>query len=131
LANHIFKNAKALVFSGLFFKSHDADRWLSKGLCLLARELDEQILADGGHFERSPMYHSMILEDCLDLLNVFHARNEWRLKNFSERLRTTTRKMVRFLIELTHPDGEIALFNDSAFGIEAQPSDFQLLVILS
>jgi hypothetical protein len=31
--------------------------------------------------------------------------------------------MVRFLIELTHPDGEIALFNDSAFGIEAQPSD--------
>ena len=46
---------------------------------MLERELDEQILADGGHFERSPMYHSMILEDCLDLLNVIHAHDESQL----------------------------------------------------
>jgi uncharacterized heparinase superfamily protein len=123
LANHLFKNAKALVFSGLFFKGRDAHRWLSKGIQLLTRELDEQILTDGGHFERSPMYHSMILEDCLDLLNVCDARTEWQVKKFSKRLRTVARNMVRFLAGLTHPDGKIAIFNDAAFGIEAQPSD--------
>jgi hypothetical protein len=70
LANHLFKNAKALLFAGLFFKGQDSDRWRSKGLELLKREIGEQVLRDGGHFERSPMYHSMILEDCLDLLNI-------------------------------------------------------------
>ena len=33
-------------------------------------ELSEQILGDGGHFECSPMYHSLILEDVLDLINL-------------------------------------------------------------
>lgn len=122
-ANHIFKNAKALVFSGLFYNGADAGRWLSKGMQLLDRELDEQILADGGHFERSPMYHSMILEDCLDLLNVYNARTEWQLKKSSGRLRTAIRNMVQFLLGMTHPDGQIALFNDAAFGIEPQPAD--------
>jgi uncharacterized heparinase superfamily protein len=122
LANHIFKNAKALIFCGLFFKGPDADRWLSKGLRLMVRELGEQILADGGHFERSPMYHSMILEDCLDLLNVCHTLADPRLKNLSKRLRATARNMAGFLSGLTHPDGGIALFNDAAFGIEAQPA---------
>lgn len=123
LANHIFKNAKALVFSGLLFKGPDAERWLSKGVQLLSRELHEQILPDGGHFERSPMYHSMILEDCLDLLNVCLARSEPLMKEFSEHLQYATRKMIEFLMGITHPDGEIALFNDAAFGIEAQPAD--------
>ena len=35
-----------------------------------ARELPEQILADGGHFELSPMYHALVLEDLLDLVNI-------------------------------------------------------------
>ncbi|MFH0726549.1 MAG: heparinase II/III family protein [Pseudomonadota bacterium] len=48
----------------------DAGRWLKKGLTLIGEEMDEQILPDGGHFERSPMHHAMILEDCLDLLNL-------------------------------------------------------------
>ena len=33
----------------------------------------EQILKDGGHFERSPMYHSIVLEDILDLVNVIRT----------------------------------------------------------
>ncbi len=123
LANHIFKNAKALFFCGLFFKGPDAERWLSRGADLMVHELDEQILLDGGHFERSPMYHSMILEDCLDLLNVCHVRGDARAKKVSKRIRAAARKMVNFLLGLTHPDGRIALFNDAAFGIEAQPAD--------
>ncbi len=123
LANHLFKNAKALAFAGLFFTGPDAGRWLDKGLSILSQQLPEQILHDGGHFERSPMYHSMVLEDCLDLLNICLQYDEERLKRVSEILEETTGRMARFLRGIVHPDGRIALFNDSAFGIEAEPGD--------
>jgi uncharacterized heparinase superfamily protein len=38
-------------------------------LRILEREVREQILADGGQFERSTMYHALALEDMLDLCN--------------------------------------------------------------
>lgn len=123
LGNHLFKNAKALVFSGLFFKGPDAEQWLAKGLRLLNQEISEQILSDGGHFERSPMYHAMILEDCLDLLNVCKPQPHSDLKNLSSQLQKVCKKMVVFLKAMTHPDNRISLFNDAAFGIEAEPAD--------
>ena len=73
LGNHLFTNAKSLVFSGLFFKGTEAQRWLKKGLQILNKQIKEQILPDGGHFELSPMYHSIILEDLLDLINLMRA----------------------------------------------------------
>lgn len=123
LGNHLFKNAKALLFAGLFFTGPDANRWLSKGIKLLHRELVEQILPDGGHFERSPMYHSMILEDCLDLLNVSLQSEDCELNRLSRKLDATSQRMIEFLSSILHPDGQIALFNDAAFGIEAPPQD--------
>lgn len=74
LGNHLFVNAKALVFAGLFFAGDEAAEWLARGLRILRREVPEQVLPDGGHFELSPMYHAIILEDVLDLLN---AANLW------------------------------------------------------
>jgi len=121
LGNHLFKNAKALIFCGIFFEGKDAQRWLSKGISILSDELHEQILPDGGHFERSPMYHSMILEDCLDLLNVCANKPHSGLAKLSELLRERLPSMVRFLFGMTHPDGRIALFNDAAFGVEVPP----------
>lgn len=123
LGNHLIKNSKALIFAGLLFKSKDADRWFSKGVHLLERELDEQILEDGGHFERSPMYHCMILEDCIDLLNIFHNYIDQNSNNLKYNLTTVAYRMVEFLQGIIHPDGQIPLFNDAAFGIEACPFD--------
>jgi uncharacterized heparinase superfamily protein len=74
LGNHLFANAKALVFAGLFFDGAEARAWLDCGLSIIERELPEQVLPDGGHFERSPMYHALALEDLLDLVNVVAAR---------------------------------------------------------
>ncbi len=121
LGNHLFKNAKALIYCGLFFKGKDAERWLSKGISILSSELGEQILPDGGHFERSPMYHSMIFEDCLDLLNVCENKPHPALRELSRQLRGRLPSMMGFLFGMTHPDGRIALFNDAAFGIEVSP----------
>ena len=68
LANHLFKNAKALLFAGSYFEDPAAGEWLHKGAQVLAEQLVEQFLPDGGHFERSPMYHAIMVEDLLDLI---------------------------------------------------------------
>ena len=57
LGNHLFSNAKALVFAGAFFSGSEANQWLNRGLTILAREIPEQILSDGGQFERICITH--------------------------------------------------------------------------
>lgn len=113
LGNHLWANAKALVFAGLFFEGEEAEGWLRKGLAIVRREIGEQVLADGGHFERSPLYHAIFLEDLLDLLNLFvvyghKPEEEWL---FAISLMRT------WLEVMSHPDGGIVLFNDAAFGV--------------
>ena len=59
--NHLLANAKALIFAGTFFQGPQAKYWQEKGIDILLKELDKQILEYGAHFELSPMYHSIIL----------------------------------------------------------------------
>ena len=112
LGNHLLANAKALIFAGAFFEQDEAQEWLAKGLRILRRELPEQILADGGHFERSPMYHGIILEDFLDIENIGKAYGLGAIIEGE-----MIDKMRGWLAAMCHPDGEIAFFNDAAFGI--------------
>lgn len=121
LGNHLFANAKALVFAGLFFSGDEAERWLTRGLAILAREIDEQILPDGGQFELSPMYHALALEDVLDLVNLGRAFPAHRLAA-AERWADCAGRMRRWLAVMSHPDGEISFFNDAAIGIAPAPS---------
>lgn len=126
LGNHLFANAKALVFAGLFFEGPEAQGWLKVGERLLRRELDEQILSDGGHFERSPMYHAIIVEDVLDLMNVIgaFARDGESIREFRSVLAERARRMLHWLRTMSHPDGGISFFNDAADGIA--PSNDEL-----
>lgn len=119
LGNHLFANAKALVFAGCFFAGKEADEWRREGLQLLTGELAEQVLADGGHFERSPMYHAIILEDVLDLINLGTAYPGAIDAETLEHLRTTATLMLKWLDCMCHPDGRISFFNDAAFAIAA------------
>lgn len=122
LGNHLLANAKALIFGGVFFSGDEPRQWLRKGLELLERELPEQVLADGGHFERSPMYHSIILEDLLDLCALTRSYPEAISTKFEEEWRALAQKMRAWLAVMTHPDGEIVLFNDAAFNIALVPA---------
>jgi uncharacterized heparinase superfamily protein len=109
LANHLLKNIKALLMGGLFFSN---EKWASKGERLLWREFDEQVLEDGGHYERSPMYHAQALNDFLVC---------WTLLKAGSRVRTKLRAMARFLEAMSYPDGTLALFNDTANTEEFRP----------
>lgn len=126
LGNHLFANAKALVMGGLFFDGPEADTWLDQGLEILEREVPEQLLPDGGHFERSTMYHALALEDMLDLVNAtqcFASRlspsQRQRVAEWPQR----ARQMHAWLASMCHPDGEISFFNDAAFNVAPSLSE--------
>ena len=124
LGNHLFANAKALLFSAVFFDGEQTHSWWETGAKLIARELDEQILGDGGHFERSPMYHCIVLEDLLDLYNLCRAYEQVMpgMSDLSQKLLSKITEMVEWLRAMMHPDGDISFFNDSALGNAPKPA---------
>lgn len=117
LGNHLFANAKALAFAGLYFEGDEADRWLAAALTIFETEFDEQLLPDGGQFELSPMYHAIFVGDVLDLINADRLWPGRVPDSTAARWRDAVPGMLRFLDAMSHPDGEIALFNDAAIGI--------------
>jgi uncharacterized heparinase superfamily protein len=119
LGNHLWANAKALVTAGLFFDGDEADQWRRRGLAILLAELDEQILPDGGHFERSPMYHAIVLEDILDLAQLSEVFPGVLPSPLVARLKSVATRMLRWLQVMSHPDGLVSFFNDAAFGVAA------------
>jgi uncharacterized heparinase superfamily protein len=125
LGNHLFANAKALVFAGCYFDGQEATGWLRLGMKILEHEVTEQILADGGHFERSTMYHALAYEDMLDLVNLITTYPErmgpW--KSSVSSWPVIIGKMGGWLHTMLHPDGELAFFNDAAIGIAPSPSE--------
>jgi hypothetical protein len=101
LGNHVVRNAKALVLGGLA-TGDEAAR--TQGLRLLARELPVQVLPDGGHYERSPAYHRLVLRDLLELAPYVDVAE-------------VVERMRSFASASSRPDGEPALFNDGGLDI--------------
>jgi uncharacterized heparinase superfamily protein len=133
LGNHLFANAKALIFVGTFFCGKEAAVWLAKGLRILKTEIPEQILKDGGQFELSTMYHALALEDMLDLSNVLrklvkspdeHSKKMIGIiESTLEEIELRIPSMIDWLGTMSHPDNEIAFFNDAAFDVAPSCSE--------
>ncbi len=113
MGNHLLENGFSLLFGGLFFQE---ERWLTRGIKIISRELNEQIMNDGGHFELSPMYHQIILYRLLDCLNLARY-NPGLPKEFADHLDQTARLMLGWLQQISWQDGTIPMVNDSAPGI--------------
>ena len=124
LGNHLMADIKALIFAGLYFDGPEAEAWLAQGLELHCTQLAEQVLGDGGHFERSPMYQAIMLEDLLDLINLGGASGAVAAATMDHWSEVADR-MLGWLMTMTHPDGRIGLFNDAAFGIAAAPASLE------
>jgi uncharacterized heparinase superfamily protein len=110
LGNHLLENAFALFFAAYYFQDKCLFNHAKKILCA---ELPEQTLADGGHFELSPMYHQIMLYRLLDCYNlaihnrIFDEKLEVFFKIYIE-------KMLGWLFEVTYRNGAIPMVNDSA-----------------
>jgi uncharacterized heparinase superfamily protein len=123
LGNHLLKNTVALLFAGAFFDGRQADGWLQRGWHGFAAEVQEQFLADGGHYERSPMYHALCLADCLDVLALLAQPPLATRIKADATVTPRIASAATFLRDLCCPDGEIPLFNDAAFGIAPTPAE--------
>ncbi len=120
-ANHLLSNLLCVVFAGLLCESTASAGWRRRA-DLLCDELAAQIRPDGGHEERSPMYHALLLENVLDLLNLCRAAPNRAPDGLEEVLADAAGRMLGALEILSHGDGRIALFADSAFDVAAEPS---------
>lgn len=117
LANHYFENLKALAFAASFFEGEDAKRWLTRTISDLNTQMGEQTLSDGGHYERAPQYHALMLENYLDLYNLSNSNQDLFPQDFIDKCSKTANSGLQFLNTIVFPDKQIPLFNDSAFGI--------------
>jgi uncharacterized heparinase superfamily protein len=72
------------------------------------------------------MYHAIILEDILDILNLSQAYPNQFEEGCIDLLQVSAQRMLVAHKTLIHPDGQISYFNDAAFDIAA--SDDQLNV---
>ena len=114
--NHLIKNIKALIWASAFFEGEAAKRWRARGLQLLRTELEEQILPDGVHFERSPSYHAQVFAD---LLECRHALGAAPPPALDEALKA----MAQATADLAHPDGGPAEFNDAGLTMSYAPAE--------
>lgn len=107
--NHLIENGTALAIAGVMFSE---ESWREAGLSILSNAAAEQFLADGCHFERSPMYHLIVLTRYLTVCSVFdHAG-----RSVPDPVQTTANEATAFLQYLRPPDGRIPLLNDSVYG---------------
>ncbi|MFO1048576.1 MAG: alginate lyase family protein [Geminicoccaceae bacterium] len=113
--NHLIKNLRALAWGGACFVGPDADRWAESARTLLRRELAEQILPDGSHYERSPAYHCQVMGDLL----ACRAALRRPLPELDDALD----RMASVLPRYTHPDGAVAPWNDGGLSMALAPAE--------
>jgi uncharacterized heparinase superfamily protein len=116
--NHLVRDAVGLAFAGRFLtllNDPRSKRYLRVATRLAAEQAEEQVLSDGGHFERSPMYHADVMHD-FAMLAEMSDDGPGR-----ERLRTVVDRMEEFATWMRHPDGGLVLFNDAALDEESPP----------
>ena len=143
MGNHLLENAFSLLFGGYYFRKHS---FLKLSCKIFQTEFPEQILEDGGHFERSPMYHQILLFRVLDCLNLvmsndlntviptkegtdFQILNQFiktsksvssfvgMTKQIQQILTFYAQKMLNFLQNITFKNGQIPLVNDATKNI--------------
>lgn len=107
-ANHLMRDVVGLAWAGRFFDGPRARRWLATATRLADEQLEEQVLADGAHFERSPMYHLHVMEDVLSLALLLQDEPT------AARVRQAWEAMARYADWVRYDDEEIPLFNDAA-----------------
>lgn len=128
LANHYFENIKALLFAALYFDNlkdakQEVNDWKDFALEQLQKQLQEQFLPDGGHYERSPMYHNIMMKNCLELLAVLRGQGE---KELCLQLERVVQNGLTLATNIARPDGAIPLLNDSV--LDHAPDAAALLV---
>ncbi len=114
LGNHLLENLFSLWFSCHLFENH---LLIKKTKKLLFKQLNEQILDDGAHFELSPMYHNIILSKLLDCISIAKSNPRKWHANLVQFCEDIAQKMLGWSFKLSIEKNKITRINDSIDGI--------------
>ena len=107
--NHLLENARALLWAGRSFRGGAAGECERTARAILEREIAEQVLEDGGHFELSPMYHCIVMRDLLEVRALLPADDPL----VADHVTPALLRMSAFLDGILCPDGCIPMLGDS------------------
>ncbi|NEQ64601.1 MAG: hypothetical protein F6K21_03675, partial [Symploca sp. SIO2D2] len=109
--NHLLENLRAIIIGGLNFSHPQAEKYVQVAVNQLCQQLSLQILSDGCHYERSPMYHlivmNLVAESVACLGNAGWIVPE-TIVNYLE-------KMLQFALGIRLAKGSYPLWNDAAY----------------
>ncbi len=114
LGNHLLENGFSLFFAAHYFNDKDL---YEPAHHILEEELRVQILADGAHYELSPMYHCIILQRLLECIELYTFSDRFRNKELHAQMHATASKMLGWLQAFCFKDGSYAMMGDAAPGI--------------
>lgn len=110
LANHYFENLKTLLICSWYFDDDEVAVRVSHDLSV---QLAEQVLPDGMHYERSLMYHKLVLEGLLRIVSIGHSLG----KEPPQSVAKSVQSMSDAMASLEKGMGKTPFFNDAADGV--------------
>jgi len=113
-ANHLLENGLSLLFAGHYF---DEDRFYKTGYSIVMKELEEQILPDGGYCEQSPMYQCILLQHLMDCIMLVENSDRYPDQALLQVMRKKAALMCGWLKAFCYKDGSYAMFGDAAYGV--------------
>lgn len=105
--NHLVRDMAGLAWAARAFGAA-GERFRKRAISLALSQCDEQVLDDGGHFERSPVYHLQVMEDFEE---TFLLLDDERMR---ARLEAVLHAMAQFASWMRGPDHGPVPFNDAA-----------------
>ncbi len=120
--NHLLENALALLMGSVYCQQ---GRWLAEATALLMDELPAQLVSDGAHYERSPVYHQLLLSRLLTVYRFVKTAKPGTTDKLAQLLATSAARMLGWLEAITFANGEVPMVNDAAAGVA--PTTAELL----
>jgi len=114
--NHLWRDIAAWVVATQLLAGTEWTVGRRRALAWWERVRQDQLLADGGHEERSPLYHALALQDVAFTLLVLPEGEVRR------RVHADAARMLPAWQALVRPDGRVHHFNDSAPRDDFEPA---------
>jgi len=114
MANHLLENGFSLFFAAHYF---DNDQFHALANKILNKELEEQILGDGAHYELSPMYHCIILHHLLDCIMLAEHSPRFKNERLLQKMRSKAGLMLGWLKAFIYSDGSYAMVGDATYNV--------------
>ncbi len=118
LANHLLENVLSMLFAAFFFSEK---KFYNKAKKELEQQLKEQICDDGCHYERSVMYHCILLGRMIEATYLLKNNSVFHDDSFISFVEHKTALMLGFLEQTVFDSGDIPMFNDAIRGAFVSP----------